>query len=392
MKVLSKRVFVQSTVAVFIIFCVSALLYGCGSANPHPQGAGNVTPALPVITIDTASVMVSKEYTAALEGKVNVEIRPQVDGALQKIYIDEGAYVKAGQPLFKIDDRPYREILRNATAALQVAEANLASSKVDIDKLGPLVQNKVISEVQLKTAKAGYQGAQANVEQAKATIESARINLNYTLIKAPVSGFIGKIPYRLGSLVSRNQAQQLTMLSDVHEVYAYFSMSETDFINFKQLYSGNTLQEKIKNVPPVALVLADGSEYTHKGRIEIIDGQFDKNTGSISLRATFSNEQGLLRSGNTGKIRMESRFKSAILVPQASTSDLQDKIFVFMVADSNKVIKTAINVIGKNGNNYIVNNGVKPGDRIVQSGFDRLVDGVIIKPQPPVIADNSNNK
>lgn len=387
MKILSKRGFIQPVAFVFFSLCMSALLYGCGSANSRPpMGAEMETPSLPVITIDTASTIVSKEYTGTLEGKVNVEIRPQVDGSLQKIYVDEGAFVRAGQPLFKIDDRPYRETLRNAVAALQVAEASLTSSKVDMDKLAPLVQNKVISDVQLKTAKAGYQGAQASVEQAKAAIESARINMGYTLITAPVSGFIGKIPYRLGSLVSRNQAQQLTMLSDVSEVYVYFSMSEVDFINFKQQYPGNSLQEKIKNVPPVSLVLADNSEYSHKGRIGIIDGQFDKTTGAISLRATFPNAEGLLRSGNTGKIRMQNKFKSAILVPEVSTTDLQDKIFVFMVADSNKVKKTAITVIGKSGNNYIVSDGVKTGDKIVQSGFDRLVDGVAIKPQPPTVA------
>jgi membrane fusion protein (multidrug efflux system) len=381
MKVLRKRVFIQPSAFLFFGICLSVLLYGCGAPHPNPQqGAGAGIPSLPVITIDTVSTIVSKEYTGSLEGKVNVEIRPQVDGSLQKIYIDEGAYVSAGQPLFKIDDRPYREILKSATAALHVAEANLASSKVDMDKLAPLVQNRVISDVQLKSAKAGYQGAQAGVEQAKASIESARINLDYTLIKAPVSGFVGKIPYRLGSLVSRNQAQQLTMLSDVHEVYVYFSMSEVDFINFKQQYPGNSLQDKIKNVPPVSLILADNTEYPHKGRIGIIDGQFDKTTGSISLRATFPNAQGLLRSGNTGKIRMESRYQSAILVPQASTSDLQDRIFVFLMADSNKIKKTAITVTGKSGNNYIVTEGVKAGDKIVESGFDRLVDGTVIKP------------
>jgi membrane fusion protein (multidrug efflux system) len=359
------------------------LLYGCGSPHPDPrQGAGTGVPSLPVITVDTASILVSKEYTGSMEGKVNVEIRPQVDGYLQKIYIDEGAYVRAGQALFKIDERPYRETLRNATAVLHVAEANQASSKIDLDKLEPLVQNKVISEVQLQTAQAAYRAAKAGVEQAKASIESARINLDYTLIKAPVSGFIGKIPYRLGSLVSKNQAQQLTMLSDVHEVYVYFSMSEIEFINFKQQYPGNSLQEKIKNVPPVTLILADNSEYPYKGRIGIIAGQFDQTTGSISLRATFPNEQGLLRSGNTGKIRMESKVKSAILVPQASTSDLQDKIFVFVVADSNKVRRTTINVIGKSGNNYLINDGLKAGDKIVAAGFDRLVDGTVIKPRP----------
>jgi membrane fusion protein (multidrug efflux system) len=385
MKVLCKRVFIQPLAFLFFGICLSVLLYSCGAPHPNPQqGAAVGIPSLPVITIDTVSTIVSKEYTGSLEGKVNVEIRPQVDGYLRKIYIDEGSYVTAGQPLFKIDDRPYREILRSATASLHVAEANLASSKVDVDKLAPLVLNKVISDVQLQTAKAGYQAAQAGVEQAKASIESARINLDYTLIKAPVSGFIGKIPYRLGSLVSRNQAQQLTMLSDVHEVYVYFGMSEVDFINFRQQYPGNSLQDKIKNVPPVSLILADNSEYPHKGRIGIIDGQFDKATGSISLRASFPNAQGLLRSGNTGKIRMDSRYQSAILVPQASTAELQDKIFVFVVADSNKVKKTAITVKGKSGNNYIVNEGVKAGDKIVAAGFDRLMDGTVIKPQPVV--------
>ncbi len=359
---------------------IAVLALGCHANAGNGQEEMPPQP-LPVIAVDTVATTVYKDYTSALEGRVNVEIRPQVDGYLQKIFVDEGAYVQAGQPLFKIDDRPYAEQLHNATAALHMAEANLSSAQIELDKYAPLVQNGVVSDIQLKTSRAAFASSKASVEQAKANVQSAGINLDYTLIKAPVSGFIGKIPFRIGSLVGKSQSQQLTTLTDVQEIYAYFTMGETDFIRFKQQYPGNTLQEKLKQLPPVTLVLPDNSEYPQKGRISVINGQFDKNTGSISLRATFPNAQGLLRAGNTGKIRLPSRYANAMLIPQAATVELQEKVFVYTVADSNKVKRNLVTVAGKSGNNYIVSDGVKPGDKIVASGVDRLQEGAVIQPQ-----------
>jgi membrane fusion protein, multidrug efflux system len=360
--------------------CMPVLFYGCGPANGGKNGEKKEKPALPIMTIGTSDAVVTTSYSSLLEGKVNVEIRPQVDGTLSAIYVDEGAFVKTGQPLFKIDDRVYREQYNSSLAAQHAAEASLVVARLNEEKLVPLVKNNVISDIQLKTAKANRQAAQAAVEQSRAAARSAQVNLDYTTIKAPVSGYIGKIPLRLGSLVSKNQSQWLTLLSDVSEIYAYFSMSEIDFMRFRKQYDGSTLQEKVTQVAPVSLVMADGTLFPEKGALSTISGQFDQTTGSVRIRAVFPNAKGLLRSGNTGKVVVESLFHNVVLVPQAATVELQDKVFVFLLGKGNSVKKQVITVKGKSGNNYIVGSGLKQGDTIVTSGTEKLPDGMVIRP------------
>lgn len=353
-------------------------LIACSDKTEAPVAAA---PSLPVFDIQNASASTDSEYPAAIQGTVDVEIRPQVSGNLDKVFVDEGAYVTKGQPLFKINEQPFREQLNNALANLHGAEAALINAQLEIDKLTPLVQNKVVSDYQLKTAKASHRIASANLDQAKAVVGSAKINLGYTTITAPVSGYIGRLPKKQGSLVSASDIEPLTKLSDVHEVYAYFSLGETDFINFKAQYSGNTINDKIKNLPPVTLILADNNAYAETGKIDMVDGQFDKNTGAITLRATFPNSKGLLRSGNTGKVRLEIQHGDAILVPQSATIEMQDKFFVFTVDKENKVTKSPITIIGKSGTNYLIKDGVKSGDQIVLSGIDKLQEGQAIQPE-----------
>jgi len=354
---------------------------GCNSSAGNTPTVEAPPPSLPVMTIRIDSTTSSKDYTAALEGKVNVEIRAQVDGYLDKIFVDEGSYVTKGQPLFKIDDHTYREQYNTAIANLHVAEANMNTAQIEVDKLTPLVRNNVVSEIQLKAANSAYNAAKAAVEQARASIASARINIDFTLIKAPVSGYIGRIPKRLGTLVGKNDVQGITTLSDIEEIYAYFSLSEADFLYFNAHNKGNSLEEKIRMLRPVSLLLADGSMYGHKGRVDIVNGQFDKTTGAIMLRATFPNPEKLLRSGNSGKVRMDEFFPEVMLLPMSATVDQQDKIFVYALADSNRVKRVSITVTGKSGNNYIVREGVKPGDRIVLAGLETLAEGTIIIPQ-----------
>ncbi|MBK0378733.1 efflux RND transporter periplasmic adaptor subunit [Mucilaginibacter segetis] len=352
------------------------------SCSPKPQTAqAPPPPSLPVASVTSGTETTYQEYPASIEGTVNVEIRPQVSGALDKVFIDEGAFVSAGEPLFKINDQPYRAQLNNAIASLHAAQAAMLNSQLEIDKLTPLVQNKVISDYQLKTAKATNEIAKANIEQAKANVSTAKINLGYTLIKAPVSGYIGRLLKKQGSLVSPTDVESLTQLSDVHNVHVYFSLGEKDFVSFKEQYPGETLKDKLNQLPPVDLLLADNSEYAKSGRIDMIDGQFDKNTGAITLRASFPNTQGLLRSGNTGKIRIGLQHKNALIVPQSATVEMQDKTFVFAVTDSNKVKKQPITIAGKVGSNYLVTDGLKTGDQIVLSGFDRLQEGTVIHPE-----------
>jgi membrane fusion protein (multidrug efflux system) len=356
-------------------------LYSCSPVQP--QQAANQPQPTEVVTIAAGNSTTENEYTASLEGKVNVEIRPQVEGNLTNVYVDEGAYVKAGQPLFKINDLPYREQLNSAIATLHATEAAAANAQLEIDKVTPLVDSKVVSVIQLKAARTAYQVAVANIEQAKAAVAAAKINIGYTTISAPVSGYIGRLPKKQGSLVSRADVEALTTLSDVQEIYAYFSLSEGDFIRFKEQYPGNTINDKIKGLPAVSLLLADNSTYKEEGHVTMIDGQFDKHTGAITLRASFPNHEGLLRSGNTGKIVLAMPHSNAIMVPASATMEMQDKIFVYTVNDSNKVSKQPITVIGKSGNNYLVQDGVQPGDRIVFNGLDHLQDGAAIQPIAP---------
>jgi len=358
---------------------IMLFIYSCSSspaAAPAPP-----PPSLPVVSIATGTDTTYQEYPASVEGTVNVEVRPQVSGTLDRVFVDEGSFVKAGEPLFKINDQPYRAALNNAVASQHAAESAAANAQLEVDKLTPLVQNKVVSEYQLKTAKAAYEVAKANIEQAKANVSTAQINLGYTLIKAPVNGYIGRLLKKQGSLVGPADPQSLTQLSDVHDVHVYFSLSEKDFVNFKEQYPGETLKDKLKQLPSVSLLLADNSIYAKQGKVDMIDGQFDKTTGAITLRASFANPQGLLRSGNTGKVRLSLQHKDVLIVPQSATIELQDKVFVFAVADSNKVKKQAITIVGKSGDNYLVKDGIKAGDQIVLSGFDHLQEGTVIHPE-----------
>jgi len=369
-----------------LVMMIVSGLYSCKSSSAHNEAPAAV-PA-EVVTIGAADANTENDYTATLEGKVNVEIRSQVDGYLEKVYVDEGAYVKAGQPLFKIDEHRYREQLNNAKAAQHAAEAAVVNAQLEVDKVAPLVANKVVSDIQLRTAKAALDVATANVEQAKAQVASASINVGYTNITAPVSGYIGRIPKKAGALISLNDPEPLTKLSDVHEIYAYFSLSEGDFFNFKDNYAGTTLEEKLKNLPPAVLVLADNHVYDQKGKVDMIDGQFEKNTGAITLRAVFPNDKGVIRTGNTGKVRLQREYKGAILVPQSATIEIQDRVFVYTVDKDNKITRQAITIIGNSGNYYLVSDGLKAGDKIVLTGVDRLKEGMEIKPEKAKPAQN----
>lgn len=365
-------------IKLILLAIVAIALASCSS---EPQTAAAPPPSLPVATINTTTETTYQEYPAAIEGVVNVEVRPQVSGALDKVFVDEGAFVSAGQPLFKINDQPFRAALNNALASQHAAEAALVNARLEIEKFTPLVQNKVISDYQLNAAKAAYDIAKANIEQAKANVSTARINLGYTLIKAPVSGYIGRLLKKQGSLVSPTDVQELTQLSDVHNVHVYFSLSEKDFVAFKEQYPGTTLKDKIQHLPLVTLLLSDNSTYAKQGKIDMIDGQFDKTTAAITIRASFANADGLLRAGNTGKVRLGLQHKNALAVPESATIEMQDKVFVFTVADSNKVVKHPITIVGKSGDNYLVKDGVKAGDRIVLTGIDHLQEGSVINPQ-----------
>lgn len=357
---------------------VLAFLASCAG---KPAPVATLPQELPVIQLNSGDASTYQEYPASVEGITNIEVRPQISGILSHIFVDDGAYVKKGQPLFQIDQAPFIERLNNAKASYHSTEGSLRNAQLEVEKLTPLVSGKVVSDIQLKTAQSVRETAMGNMEQAKADIATAKINLGYTIVRAPISGYIGRVLRKEGSVVSPADPSALTDLSDIHEVHAFFALGEYDFIQFKSLYAGKTLDQKIKSLPPVELILADDSAYVNKGRVDMINGQFDSNTGAITVRATFKNENGLLRSGNTGKIRLSLKLTNQIIVPQSATLEMQDKTFVFLVDNHNKVIKQEITISGKSGNNYLVKEGLKRGDRIVYRGYDHLHEGDQIQPQ-----------
>lgn len=379
-----------SKIVIFIALLALSLLvlFSCTTGSSKTNDAEANAIALPVRVIDTATATTVKDYLGTIEGKVNVEVRPQVEGILEEIYVDEGAFVEEGQKLFKINPQPYQEQLNNALANENVEKAKLENAKLEVDRLKPLVENDVISDVRLRTAMSDYDVAKASLAQASAAVASARINLEFTTIKAPVSGFIGRIPKRVGNLVS--SSDPLTELSDISEVYVYFAMSESDFLYFRKKYgkrdststdsTSTDPTDTARLIPNVSLVMADGTVYPEKGVVDAINGQVNRTTGAISLRARFPNKDHMLRSGNTGTLKMEEFQRGVITVPQVATTSLQDKTFVFVLDAEDRVKQQAIEVDGKSGKNYIVKSGLKPGDRIVTSGLDKLSDGMQIKP------------
>ncbi|WP_225872532.1 efflux RND transporter periplasmic adaptor subunit [Pedobacter polaris] len=381
----SNNVRLFNTIIISLATAIVLFLASC-SSTPAQMAAAPPPPSLPVLTVNETSQQTFVDYPASIQGVSDLEIRPQIAGTIDRVLVNEGQKVNKGQLLFQISQLPFRAQLNNAKAALSAAKAAVLNAQLEIDKLTPLVQAKVVSAFQLQTAKTTHQIALANVEQAKAAVNSAQINLNYTQIKAPISGNIGRLPKKQGSLVGPTDAEALTQLSDVHEVHVYFSLAETDFINFNTTYPGNSVADRIKHLPAVSLVLADQTIYPVQGKIDMIDGQFDKTTGAITLRASFANSKGLLRSGNTGKVRLGLTHNNAILVPQSATVEMQDKVFVFSVGKDNKVSKVAISIEGKSGTNYLIKDGLKAGQQIVLSGLDRIQDGQLIQP------DKKNDK
>jgi membrane fusion protein (multidrug efflux system) len=362
-----------------VIVCGLFILQSCNKNEQPPQFPPM---ELPVSKVEQGNGLVSKEYPASIEGVTDVEIRPQVSGYLHKVYVDEGAYVRAGQPLFQIDPRMYAEQYNTAKAGVSVARANLANLKIDLDRRKVLVKESIVSNIQIQQAQAAYDGAKASLSQAEATAQSARINLEFCTIKAPVSGYLSRINYRLGSMISPAGVEPITVLSDSHQVNVYFSMSENDFLNFQNSQVGNTIQEKIQRSPMVGLQIADGHLYEEKGKIDAVEGQFNSNTGSVTFRARFNNPKNIIRGGNTGKIIIDQNFDNVTLFPIASTVNIQDKVYIFSLDKDNKAVQKAIEVSGKSGTNYMVTNGIKAGETYIVSGFERLQPGMPVVPKP----------
>lgn len=361
------------------------LLASCGNDDEAKKAAAAAAAgpqAYPVFTVSAQTTELNSDYPATIEGIQNIDIRPKVDGFIQKILVDEGSVVKKGQLLFTIMAPQYEQEVRTARAAISSAEADVNAAQLQVNKTRPLVEKDIISKYDLDAAQLTLQSRKAALAQAKAALVNAQVNLGYTSITSPVDGVVGSIPFRTGSLVSSTSTEPLTTVSNTSKVYAYFSLNEKQLLDFSKTYKGNTLTQQMKNIPAVSLILADGTVYAQNGKIEAINGQINTATGSASLRATFPNPISLLKSGASASVRIPQKVENAILVPQKSTVDLQGKKFVYVVGDSAKIVNTEIEIMDLAKDKfYVVTKGLKAGDKIVLEGFQSLKDGVKIKPQ-----------
>ncbi len=360
---------------------LSIIFSACGGSGGKSTKAPSGPQAYPVVQIDPQTTFLETSYPAMLEGQQNVDIRPKVDGFIEKIYVDEGATVKKGQVLFVINAPQYAQEVRTATAAIKSAEAEVSAAQLQYEKTKPLVEKDIISKFDLENAALTLTAKKGNLAQAKAALANARTNLSYTTVTSPVSGVIGNIPYKVGALVSSSSPMPLTTVSNIEKIYAYFSLNEKQLLSIARDYKGATLEAKIKQIPEVSLILADGSIYPVKGNIETVSGQIDTQTGSSSLRATFKNSSGLLRSGSSAIIVIPQHLENALIIPQKSTSDIQGEKFVYLLSDSNTVSNINVEIMEiTKGNFYVVTKGLKAGDKIVVEGFASLKDGVKINP------------
>lgn len=375
-----------------IMLTLSLLSVSCGrSGGSSGQGADQVK-EYPVISVEPQSTRLFKDYPTKLQGQQTVEIRSRIAGYIEQIYVDEGAFVKKGQALFRLNDNDLKAIVRSAEAQVKVAEADLNTAKINLEKTRPLVEKNIISKFDLESVEAALHAKEAQLAQAEANLQNAKANLQYALITSPAEGTIGNFPYRVGSLVSSSSAQPLTTVSNTKNMYAYFAFNEKDFLAMIEGLKGENLQEKFKQLPDVTLILADNSVYAMPGRLETASGLVDPQTGSVNVRAGFPNPEGILRSGGSGFVRIPQDVDSALIIPQKTTYELQNKHFVYRVDAGNKVHATEIEVlVGNLKDSYVVTNGLKAGDQIVLEGIAALRNDTEIKPKLVKVGNLSEN-
>ncbi len=359
-----------------ILMMLGITFFAC---NNKQQSGQQTIPDYAVMTVEPQEVMLTSSYPAIIRGRQDVEIRPNVSGFITKLCVDEGANVRKGQTLFIIDPVQYEEAVNVARAAVKVAEAGVATAQLTANNKRELAKKNIISSYDYQMAENTLASQKAALAQAEAQLVNAEKNLSYTNVVSPVDGVMGSIPFRVGALVSPSSATPLTTVSDISEMYVYFSMTEKELLNL--IRQDGSSKGILERMPLVSLNLADGSLYSEQGKIETISGVIDQTTGAVSVRATFRNPQHLLRSGGTGSVIIPSDLKNALVIPQKATYEIQDKRFVYVLQEDAKLKNTEIEVFKLNdGKNFVVTSGLNPGDKIVAEGVGTLRDGMQIKP------------
>jgi len=359
------------------------LIFSCADNSSQKMGydQGQVKDYA-VLTLAPHSAKVNIDFPATIQGQQIIEIRPKIDGYLDAIYVKEGAAVKKGQLLFRISNPQYEQEVITATASIKSAEADVDAAQMQINKVKPLVEKEIVSKYELEAAQYTLKAKEASLSQAKATLVNAQTNAGYTLLRSPENGVIGTIPYKEGALINSTNTSPLTTLSNITHVYAYFALNEKQLLQYFASTPGKTMQEKVNNMQPASLILADGTMYNEKGKIEMASGLIATETGTATFKAIYSNPSGIIRSGASATVRIPTTIDSALVIPQSASFELQDKRLVYLVDKSNKISSTSIvGTPSDNGQYFIVNNGLKPGDVIVLEGLVGLRDSTQIIPK-----------
>ena len=354
-----------------MLAAMAAMLVACGGGGGRPTFGDN---EYPVVTVGTSSADMQTTYPATIKGVQDVEIRPKVQGFLTQINVKEGQTVSAGQTLFVIDNETYQAQVRQAQAAVNTAQQQVNTAQLTYENSKQLHQNRVIGDYELQTAKNSYESAKAQLAQAQASLASAREMLSFCFVKSPAAGVVGTLPFKKGALVSGSNV--LTNVANISQMDVYFSVTEKEAMVLSQKGLGS--------LPAVKLQLADGSIYGLEGKVTRMSGVIDQATGSVQLIATFANPEKQLKSGGVGNIIIPRQATGAIIIPQSCVSEVQNKKFVYTLAEGNKVKYTEIKVDPQNdGNTYIVTDGLKTGDKYVTNGITKLNDGMEIVPITP---------
>lgn len=370
-----------------------------------PQGPKVVS----TVAVETRNVTGYSTFPASIEGRVNNDVRAKMQGYITQVLVDEGQYVTKGQPLFRLETNSLNQSANAAKAGVGAAKSNVSASdanvkaaqaavnaaQVEVNKLRPLVEKNIISNVQLQTAQANLARAQAQVSQAiasrqqasagvaeaQANFQGIQANIDYSVIRAPISGVIGKINFRTGSLVGPGDAMPISTVSDTTELYAYFSMNEKEYLDFLKNAKGATIPEKLKNMPAIDLVLANGDIYAEKGYIKAVTGQIDPQSGSIQFRVSFPNPNKLLSNGNSGTIRIPLSYENALVLPESATYEQQGLVYIYKV-EKDTAKSNVINLIDRVNNMVIIKDGATKGEIVVAEGVGTLKTGTAVKPQP----------
>ena len=374
MSVKRNRSFSSSRVA-FAALGLSVLT-ACGGGQGGMKMGDN---QFAVEAVKATSSNQSEQYPATIKGLQDIEVRPHVSGLIVKLCVDEGATVRKGQALFQIDPTQYKAAYDQAAASVKSAKANLETITATERNKKMLHDQKIISDFEYQTAVNNLLTAKANLAQAEAAYTAAKQNLDFCTVKSPSDGVIGTFPYRIGALVSPSISEPLTTVSEIGDMYVYFSMTEKQLLDLTR--AGGTLKEQLEKMPAVKLQLADGTMYDAEGKIDAVSGVIDQTTGSVSMRAIFPNKQNILRSGGMANVVFPYTMSEIILIPQTATQEIQDKKFVYVLQPDSTLKHTEIQISNLNdGKNYIVTGGLKEGDQIVVEGVQTLQDGQKISP------------